>query len=476
MALSGYADRPRDFEGVLHILDSEVRLITPTDPEGAVNEVRRPRQEDQPGVSASGGPEPPPRPTHKYYQLTHDYLVPSLRDWLNRKLRETRRGAPSCAWRNGAALWSAKPENRFLPAWWEWLALRLLTRKRDWTSPEHAMMQRAARHHAAWGTLLAVGLVLLILIGRESYGRQRAQSLRNRLLQAATEDVPDIVREMGPFRNWLDGPLREAYNQAEARHDARRQLHASLGLLPVDRGQVGYLRDQLLSALPREVVVIRELLQSSAAEVSPWLWEVVEDAKRLPGERLRAACALAIYAADDPRWPGVSRDVAARLAAENGLEIAGWADALRPVRRHLLPPLATLLVAGGQDAAGRRTITRLYGDYARGLPAPLAPLEAEAAAEIGPEADHDDRLAHVRRRVRRRCRGPGRPGELEKRSSFAPSHAGPDGAQLRDRPPGTGWRRGRFACGPGIRRQRCLGPPRGPAGARRVRRKPIAAG
>ena len=27
-----------------------------------------------------------------YYQLTHDYLVHSLRDWLTRKQRETRRG------------------------------------------------------------------------------------------------------------------------------------------------------------------------------------------------------------------------------------------------------------------------------------------------------------------------------------------------------------------------------------------------
>src|SRR5262249_44718267 len=28
----------------------------------------------------------------RYYQLTHDYLVPSLRDWLTRKQKETRRG------------------------------------------------------------------------------------------------------------------------------------------------------------------------------------------------------------------------------------------------------------------------------------------------------------------------------------------------------------------------------------------------
>ncbi len=399
LALSGYADRPRDFESVLHVLDSEVRLITPTDPEGTVSEADGPRQAGQPGLSASGIPDAPSRPVLKCYQLTHDYLVPSLRDWLNRKLRETRRGRAELRLADRTALWSGQPENRFLPAWWEWLALRLLTRKRDWTTPARTMMRQAARYHAAWGALLSVGLVLLLLIGREGYGRQRAQGLQNRLLQAATEDVPDIVREMGPFRRWLDEPLREAFSHAEAKHDTRRQLHASLGLLPVDRGQVGYLRDRLLSALPQEVVVIREALLSHAAEVSPWLWEVALDAKRLPGERLRAACALATSAADDARWPGVSRDVAARLAAENGLVIARWAEALRPVRRHLLPPLAALLVADGQDAAGRRTITGLYGDYARGLPDPFAPLEQEAAAEGEPEADHDDRLAQVRRRV-----------------------------------------------------------------------------
>src|SRR5262249_44200347 len=30
---SGYAQRPRDFDSLLHILDAELRLVTPTDPE-----------------------------------------------------------------------------------------------------------------------------------------------------------------------------------------------------------------------------------------------------------------------------------------------------------------------------------------------------------------------------------------------------------------------------------------------------------
>ena len=39
---SGYANRPRDFDDLIHILDPELRLITPTDPEGSGARIRRP--------------------------------------------------------------------------------------------------------------------------------------------------------------------------------------------------------------------------------------------------------------------------------------------------------------------------------------------------------------------------------------------------------------------------------------------------
>ena len=72
---SGYAGRPRDFDDLLRILDGEIRLITPTDPEG-------PTGEDRAIDPAGGG----------YFQLTHDYLVPSLREWLTGKKRASVRG------------------------------------------------------------------------------------------------------------------------------------------------------------------------------------------------------------------------------------------------------------------------------------------------------------------------------------------------------------------------------------------------
>ncbi len=72
---SGYGSRPNEFDDLLGILDGELRLVTPTASEGSDSE---------------GQPTTPPG--EKFYQLTHDYLVPSLREWLTRKQKETRRG------------------------------------------------------------------------------------------------------------------------------------------------------------------------------------------------------------------------------------------------------------------------------------------------------------------------------------------------------------------------------------------------
>ena len=126
---AGSAGRPRDFHDVLHILDNELRLITPTDPEGSGAE----RQ-----VAPLAG---------RYYQLTHDYLVPSLRDWLTRKQTESRRGRAELKLVERASLWNARPESRHLPSTAEWASIRLLTRKHDWTDAQQRMMKRAGRFH-----------------------------------------------------------------------------------------------------------------------------------------------------------------------------------------------------------------------------------------------------------------------------------------------------------------------------------------
>ena len=77
----------------------------------------------------------PLAPATPYYQLTHDYLVHSLRDWLTRKQRETRRGRAELLLAERSQLWTSKPENRFPALDLEWANLRLLTSQADGPNP-----------------------------------------------------------------------------------------------------------------------------------------------------------------------------------------------------------------------------------------------------------------------------------------------------------------------------------------------------
>src|SRR5262245_26148568 len=66
-----------------------------------------------PGPATSGTDSEGPTTTDpggRYYQLSHDYLVHSLRDWLTRKQRETRRGRAELRLAERSSLWNSKPE------------------------------------------------------------------------------------------------------------------------------------------------------------------------------------------------------------------------------------------------------------------------------------------------------------------------------------------------------------------------------
>jgi serine/threonine protein kinase/formylglycine-generating enzyme required for sulfatase activity len=380
LAASGYAARPRDFDALLRILDGELRLITPTEAESA-------------------------EPTDRYYQLTHDYLVPSLREWLTRKQKETRRGRAELLLADRAAVWNARRENRQLPSLPQWLGIRLMTRAAAWTESQRKMMRRAGRFHVRRALLVVAGLLLLALGSVEGFGRLKAHHLRDRLLESTTGDVPGVVQDMAPYRHWVDPLLVDALAQAETQTNPRRQLHVKLALLPVDSRQVHYLYARLLRAEAHEVGVIREALYEHRRDLTEPLWQVLQDPRRDADERLRAACALARYDPDNPRWEAVSKDVAARLVTENAWELRTWADALEPVATFLLPPLAAFLEEENRAGAERALIAQLYGTYATALADPrqtrdaFTRLETRLAVQSAAGDSADTRLALAKRQA-----------------------------------------------------------------------------
>jgi serine/threonine protein kinase/formylglycine-generating enzyme required for sulfatase activity len=379
---SGYASRPRDFEELLRILDGELRLLTPTDPEG--------KDDADPSTLQAGA---------KYYQLTHDYLVHSLRDWLTRKQKETRKGRAELLLADRAAMWNARPENRQLPSLLQWLQIRWHTQKKNWTPPQRTMMRKAGRYHAVRVVATALPLVLIGLGSWEGYGRLEGRRLRDRLLESTTADVPGIIKEMKPYRRWVDPLLQDAYAQAKNEDDARKQLHASLGLLPVDSGQVEFLQVRLLQAQPQELVVIREALADHRQDLTERLWALLENRQKDPDQRFRAACALSLYAPDDSRWDKISSDVAAMLVVQKPFVIAQWTDALRGAGKWLLPPLGEFLVDEKRSVAERGLIATVYGTYAADLTDAYTRLEKQLAEQSGPGVPEEARVSLARRQA-----------------------------------------------------------------------------
>src|SRR5207248_4589953 len=89
---------------------TELRLVTPADFDGG-------RQGE--------GPDAPSTRAGPYYQLTHDYLVPVLRDWLQRKQRESWRGRAELTLAERTAQWGRTRDRRFLPSPAEYLRIEL---------------------------------------------------------------------------------------------------------------------------------------------------------------------------------------------------------------------------------------------------------------------------------------------------------------------------------------------------------------
>jgi formylglycine-generating enzyme required for sulfatase activity len=229
-AASGYATRPKDFDDLLRLLDARFRLISPTDPEGKTN-LDGSVHESSSSLSAG----------ERHYQLTHDYLVPALREWLTRKQRETMRGRAELLLAERAATWSTRLSQRHLPSWHEDVRIRLLTKRSTRTEPERRMLRASGWFHA---TRRGLGLCLALVIGlsverfvaaqRLENDRRRAASLADAVVTAPPDAVPFAIENLRPLKE-LAGPLLRERMIDQAKPPAQR-LHAALAL--ADYGQV----------------------------------------------------------------------------------------------------------------------------------------------------------------------------------------------------------------------------------------------
>lgn len=359
---SGYQNRPTDFNDLLRILDGELRLITPTDPEGFQTE--------------SGSD-----PGSKFYQLTHDYLVPSLRDWLTRKQQESRKGRAELKLAERAAVWNAKPENRHLPSLLEWGGIRTLTEKQKWTEPQRRMMGKAGRVHGLRSALVTAGLVAIVLAGvtmrnaveqgrqellaeqREEQRKVQAAEIVKGLRQADTSRVSNIIKkELINFRQEAKDDLKQAFEESPDDSDAK--LHAALAILPDDKSVLPFLRDRLLTVTPMQFEHVRDLLKDDKDELVASYWKIARTGEA-PELRFQAACALARYDSENEHWRNEDFQtfIADHLVGVLPSELLPWRNALRPVKDHLTDALSTIYRNPDAGEQVRLFATDTLADY-----------------------------------------------------------------------------------------------------------------
>ena len=387
-AASGYESRPKEFADLIQILDREIRLITPTDPDGHDDYPNRKlvpdRSESNEQVGhflhGEGG---------RYFQLTHDYLVPSLREWLTCKQRETRRGRAELKLAERSTLWNANRENRYLPSLLEWLNIRTLTNSRRWTPPEQLMMNRAFRVLGKRTGLITAAVLGFVAVAIFFWGRvnqrqeaTRIEGLVGRLSSAEPVQLPVIIQE-------LDGNPRVAATflsplvsaEATTVDENRSRLHARLATVARDHSLIEPLLEELLTNKDAYVGPIRQQLRPFAGELTDKLWGILRDHKAEVNRRFRAAMALVDYVPESAGDLWTEQDlqfVAKQLVAANAEYQPLLRDYLRPIRARLLPDLAQVFGDAKSNDAQRLSAANAFADFAANDITTLSPLLAVA--------------------------------------------------------------------------------------------------
>ena len=199
---STYGDQTNEFTELVEILDKELRLITPTDP-------------DAPELFKSDKEK---RLTAKYYQLTHDYLVPSIRNWLIRKKKATWRGRAELALADLEERYERDQESIPIVGPIELLKILLAVPKFSRSDNAQKILNAAKRRYSAMVVALILTLTIATWLAVTLTSQQKARHLAlEQLLSSDSIDVPAKIENLRKYKDLVGDQLAELQASGERR-------------------------------------------------------------------------------------------------------------------------------------------------------------------------------------------------------------------------------------------------------------------
>ncbi|MEM7557907.1 MAG: serine/threonine-protein kinase, partial [Planctomycetota bacterium] len=203
-----FVGREEDFQEVLSFLDRELRLLTVV---------------EAPARAADA--------YEKHYQLTHDYLVPCIAQWLDQLRKNSWRGRSELELEQRADMWQRRPEWRSLPGFLAFLSILLTTQRRRWSDGQRQMMRVAIRTYSTLAVVLLLITASSLWIGRELYGRTQAARIHSQLLVAELKEIPELSPQAETWQTWVNPLVLKSLSSAELTPRAHRNLaFVSLGM------------------------------------------------------------------------------------------------------------------------------------------------------------------------------------------------------------------------------------------------------
>ncbi|MEM9824956.1 MAG: protein kinase [Planctomycetota bacterium] len=180
----GWAERPKDLHRLISTLDNQLQIITPVD-----SRVTKTRHAAAPetAADASDTPRQPSslgdRHGHWRFQLTHDFLVPAIRQWLDLRLDTTPAGRARRRLAELAGQWERTGDPRFVLSFVEFLSFQRHLRSSDLSGTRRRLFDLAKRRYflrALAAGLAAATSVAIVSIDR---GRTRHEVAKARVRQ-----------------------------------------------------------------------------------------------------------------------------------------------------------------------------------------------------------------------------------------------------------------------------------------------------
>ena len=335
---------PKKLASLLQLMEGDMKLLTKVDadqPEGAVPSTEK---------------NEPTRLTK--YQLTHDYLVGSIRQWLDERSRGSRNGRAKLMLRTQTELWNRlNRSTRYLPTSMEWLGIRLRTNKSEWTPMQAAMMHDAARRVAmrSFGTLATIALMAITGWGFYNYV-QKSNTLENQIENFLTpsitsdEQVLDEVNKLVATQDYLGIDTKGILSRFENTHDTHGKTRQALLLArlgSLEHGPIAFLQQQLTApttsaamwhaiqdALARlNLIPINQLLARLATPKKPTSAELVRIVASLVSQKGFVAL---------PQSDDLCKDLASAIISEPATAALIWARAFGKIPDQLANELYSL--------------------------------------------------------------------------------------------------------------------------------------